>query len=296
MFQSLSSHTYTVAVVKDSFLSNSPWSLETAESNRVGDRGWDDTRVNPLNFNFEQIIKSMQQDAYTYEERNISACFDLYDDYFNPQGNVIVLVKNESLQNPADDSLLMYVSIVPRWDDWSKNMWALGNGTGEFAALSPPKPVATWFLGPPHYEVSRCLVQPPESLSAKCRFEYSPRIMFTICTMNMIKAAIMLSIWALRIWQNPKKPDQAKDVLYTLGDAIASFMRRPCKETVGMGLTTKRDFLTTRTCKGNFVRSPPAILQRDEGDHIPPARAFEPRPKQWRSAASLRRWVIMLIT
>lgn len=289
MFQSLSSHNYTVAVVKDSFLSNSSWSLETAESNRVGDNGWDEPRVNPSNFNPERIIRSMQQDAHTYEERNVSACFDLYDDYFNPQGNVIVLVKNESLQSPQDDSLLMYVSIVPRSDDWSKNMWALGNGTGEFVALPPPKPVIKWFLGPPHYEVSRCLVQPPEGLGANCRLEYSPPIMFTICVMNMIKAAIMLSIWVLRRWQNPKKPDRAREVLYTLGDAIASFMTVPCKETVGMGLTTKYDFLTTRTRKSRFARSPPAILL-----HEPQAQAFESSPKQWRSAASLRRWLILL--
>lgn len=298
MFQTLSSHTYTVAVVKDSFLSNSSWSLETAESNRIGDYGWDDSRVNPSNFNSKQIIRSIQQGAHTYEERNISACFDLYDDYFKPQGNVIVLVKNESLQRPPNDSLLMYVSIVPRSDDWSKNMWAFGNGTGGFAAQTPPKPVVKWFLGPPHYEASRCLVQPPEGLIANCRLEYSPPIMFTILMMNMIKAAIMLSIWALRRWQNPKKRDQAKEVLYTLGDAIASFMRVPCKETVGMGLTSKYDFLTTRTLKGHFVRTPPAILNKDMDGRIPepPARAFELRPKQWRSSASMRRWVIMLIT
>lgn len=294
MFQSLSSHNYTVAVVKDSFLRNSSWSLETAESNRIGDNGWDESRVNPPNFNPQQIIKSMQQDAHTYDNLNISACFNLYDDYFKPQGNVIVLVKNGSVQSPPDDSLLMYVSIVPRSDDWGKNMWALGNGTGKFAAQPPPKPVITWFLGPPHYEVSRCLVQPPEGLSANCRFEYSPPIMVTICVMNMIKAAIMLSIWALRRWQDPKVRPQAKEVLYTLGDAIASFMRTPCKETVGMGLTTKHDFLTTRTRKGHFVRSPPGILRQD--GHEPPARAFEPRPKQWRSAASLRRWTCLLTT
>lgn len=277
-------------------MSNSSWRLETAESNRIGDPGWDEPRVNPSNFDTEQIIKSMQQDAHTYEERNISACFDLYDNYFNAQGNVIILVKNESLQSPPDDSLLMYVSIVPRSDDWSKNMWALGNGTGHFTAQPPPKPVIKWFLGPPYYEVSRCLVQPPEGLSADCRFEYSPQIMFTVCIMNMIKAVIMLSIWALRRWQNPKKPEQAKEVLYTLGDAIASFMREPCKETVGMGLTTKYDFLTTRSLKDNFVRSLPAILRQDDRGQIPepPARTFESRPKQWRSAASLRRWVIML--
>ncbi|KAK1490984.1 hypothetical protein CTAM01_10477 [Colletotrichum tamarilloi] len=238
VFQSLSSHNYTVVVVKDSFLNNASWSLKTAEDNRAGDYGWEDTRVNPSNLDYEEVVKAIQRNASIYDERNISACFDLYDDYFNPQGNAIILVKNETLQSPPEDSLLLYVSIVPRSDDWSKNMWALGNGTGHFAALSPPKPVTKWFLGPPYYEVSRCIVQPPEGLSANCRFEYSPPIMFTICIMNMIKAAIMLSIWAMRRWQNPRKENQAKEVLYTLGDAIASFMREPCEQTIDMGLAT----------------------------------------------------------
>ncbi|KAK7445872.1 hypothetical protein Landi51_07799 [Colletotrichum acutatum] len=291
VFQSLSSHNYTVVVVKDSFLSNASWSLKTAENNRAGDYGWEDTRVNPSNLDYEEVVRAIQRNASIYEERNISACFDLYDDYFNPQGNAIILVKNESSQSPPEDSLLMYVSIVPRSDDWSKNMWALGNGTGHFAALSPPKPVTKWFLGPPYYEVSRCIVQQPEGLSANCRFEYSPPIMFTICIMNMIKAAIMLSIWALRRWQNPKKQNQAKEVLYTLGDAIASFMREPCKQTIDMGLATKYDFVTTRRLGHRFVRSPPTIFD----GKTPPPRKFEKTPKQWRSSASLRRWTVMLV-
>ncbi|KAK2010406.1 hypothetical protein LZ32DRAFT_619960 [Colletotrichum eremochloae] len=198
VFQSLSSHNYTVAVVKDSFLNGSSWNLETAELNRAGDWGWDDTRVNPLNVDYEKVIQDMQDAASTYEKLNLSACFDLYDDYWKPQGDAIILVKNESVQSTPDDSLLMYVSIVPRLDDWAKNMWALGNGSGTFLAMSPPKPVTKWFLGPKHYEVSRCLVQPPASLDVKCRFEYSPPIMFTIILMNLLKVLVMLVFGPIR--------------------------------------------------------------------------------------------------
>ncbi|KAK1961406.1 hypothetical protein LY78DRAFT_617769, partial [Colletotrichum sublineola] len=63
VFQSLSSHNYTVAVVKDSFLNGSSWNLETAELNRAGDWGWDDTRVNPLNVDYEKVIQDMQDAA-----------------------------------------------------------------------------------------------------------------------------------------------------------------------------------------------------------------------------------------
>ncbi|KAF4919075.1 putative transporter [Colletotrichum viniferum] len=291
VFQSLSSHNYTVAVIKDSFLANSTWSLTTAEANRAGDWGWNDTRVNPTNLDYEQIIRGMQQNATSYQEMNVSDCFALYDDYWQPQGNVLVLVKNQSVQTPPDDSLLMYVSIVPRSDDWGKNMWALGNGTGRFIAQSPPKPVTVWLLGPKHYEVARCLVQPPTELHTKCRFEYSPPIMFTICIMNFIKAFIMICIWYLRKWQDQKQHRKAKEVLYTLGDAIASFMRDPCEQTKDLGLSTKSDFLTTRKWKDRLIKQTPVILKENTNRE---AKEFSPTAKQWRSAASLKRWVILL--
>ncbi|GKT41615.1 uncharacterized protein ColSpa_01796 [Colletotrichum spaethianum] len=296
VFQSLSSHNYTVAVVKNSFLNGSSWSLETAEFNRAGNWGWNESRVNPPNLDYAKIIHGMQEAASTYETKDVSSCFDLYDDYWKPQGDVIILVRNESVQSTPDDSLLMYVSIVPRLDDWAKNMWALGNGTDGFYAMSPPKPVTKWLLGRKRYDVAECRVQPPASLSAKCRFEYSPPIMFTIILMNLIKVLIMISIWIMRKRQKHGQ-DKAKEVISTLGDAISSFMREPCKQTVGMGLMTKYDFLTTRKFKDWFVRRPPSTLKKvADGSHtVLPSRIFQTEAKQWRSAASLRRWVTLLL-
>jgi hypothetical protein len=73
----------------------------------------------------------MQREALTlpYENKTVADCFNLYDDYFAPQGNVLIFVKNESVQHPTEDSLLMYVSIMSRIDDWAKNTWAIENGT-----------------------------------------------------------------------------------------------------------------------------------------------------------------------
>lgn len=292
MFQSLSSHNYTVAVVKDSFINGSSWSLATAEANRAGDNGWDEARVNPPEWNHTQIIQGMQDNAARYQRLDISACFDLYDDYWIPQGNALVLVRNESLQTDPNDSLLMYVSIIPRSDDWGKNMWALGNGTGEFVAQSPQSPVTTWYLGPKRYEVSSCLVQPPEQLETQCRFEYSPPIMFTICMMNFVKAAIMLFIW-IRRRREDRQSDPKKQTLYTLGDAIGSFMRAPDDKTAGMCLATKADFRTKRTWYGRRIEGSTA---QESTEQPPPARVFKEEVKTWKSAASVRQWAIFLST
>lgn len=66
--------------------------------------------------------------------------------------------------------------------------------------------------------------------------------MFTICFMNPVKAFIMLTIWVLRRWQEPHRRNmdpRETEVLYTLGDAIASFMRFPDQTTVNMGPANK---------------------------------------------------------
>ena len=225
-----------------------------------------------------------------YKDRNLSSCFGLYDDYWQPQGNAVILVRNESVQSPPDDSLLMYVSVIPRLDDWAKNMWALENGTHDWVAISPSQPITSWFVGPNRYQVSHCLIQPPDQIQTRCRFEYSPPIMFTICFMNFIKAFIMLTIWILRRWQEPHKQNEdprETEVIYTLGDAISSFMRFPDETTVDMGLATKYDFLRRRSWESRLVKRAPNPSSEP--------REYKPVVKQWRSAVSLKRWLVALL-
>lgn len=274
--------------MKDSFLKNATWSLQTALKNQAGDPGWDDYRVDPPNLNYTQVIGQIQQDVINvpYSNKTISECFALYDDYFAPQGNAVILVKNESVQTPTNDSLLMYVSVIPRSDDWGKNLWALENGTGNWVALSPEEPVTAWFLGPPMYEVSSCLVQPLDVTTTSCRFEYSPWIMIIICSLNFIKALVMVCVWILRRWQYRERQDAQKEILYTLGDAIASFMRNQDSTTKNMCLASKDDFLSRRTWKSRLVKAHPSPSQEP--------REWNYDSRRWMAAASLKRWLILL--
>lgn len=244
--------------------------------------------MNPPELDYSSIIKCIQDSVFnsTYEERNVSDCFELYDDYWQPQGNAVILVANQSLQTPANDSLLIYVTVVPRMDDWTKNMWAIGNGTGQFLATSPDYPVIDWYLGPKRYKVSRCLVQPPESIDTRCRFEYSPPIMITVCVLNFVKALVMMFIWAWRKRQDPLHQDLLKEHIYTLGDAISSFMRTPEERTRDMCLATKHDFIHRRTWKNLFVKQQP--------DPSRESRPWAADPRFWMQAASGRRWSILL--
>ncbi|KAK7752494.1 hypothetical protein SLS62_005462 [Diatrype stigma] len=49
--------------------------------------------------------------------------------------------------------------------------------------------------------------------------------MITICVLNLTKALVMIFIWAWRKRQYPLQQELSKEHIYTLGDAVSSFMR-----------------------------------------------------------------------
>lgn len=290
MFQSLTSFNYTVAVVKDSFANDTTWSLATAEKNRAGQPGWVETgywdhgvRINPPDWDFQATIMGMQRAAAVgeYRSKNVSQCFDLYDHFFAPQGNVLIYIKNQSVQTPPTDSLLLYAGIIPRRDDWAKNLWALNNGTSVYwTTNSPANPVETWYVGEAQYEVDHCMVQEPAFPTSVCRFEYSPWIMWIICSFNFVKALVMFLVWYKRRSQG--KAHWRDQVIYTLGDAIASFMRHAEPKTKHMCLATREDHQMMRKENLGTASSEPA------------PQPWTNEPKRWCQAASRLRWTVLL--
>ncbi|KAI0161870.1 hypothetical protein GGR52DRAFT_582373 [Hypoxylon sp. FL1284] len=281
VFKSLASNDYTIVVVKDEFVSGASWNLSVAERNRQGDWSWNDTRVN-TRADYHNIIANIQRDTMfgLYKTKNVSECFDAYDDYWLPQSNGAIFVKNASA-SPEDGSLLLYVDVVPRWDDWAKNMWAASNGTGRFVAKSPKKPVVNWHLGPPRYEVSHCLLQPPDTTTSRCRFQYSSYILYTVCVFNFLTALTICCVWVIRRREKGAVDEQAlkNAVISTLGDAIASFMRNPDLATENACLATKNDFNALDESQWKTIYQP---------------RPWRRTPKRWKSAVSRKQWLSLL--
>ncbi|KAI5921707.1 hypothetical protein F4810DRAFT_677442 [Camillea tinctor] len=294
VFQSLGSSDYTIAVVTESFVFGEGWSLTAAEANRKGDPGWDESRVNPPQ-NYTKIISDMQQEVENglYTTQNVSSCFDYYNDYWSPQGNGVIVVRNNT--PVTEGSLLLYVSVVPRWDNWPKNMWAISRGE-LFRSIPPPLPVTTWMLGPPQYDVAYCLTQPLSSPERRCRFEYSTYILYTVCVLNLTMGLTMGYVWIVMKRQNRtaetniesegEEPcHNIEDVgLSTLGDAIASFMQRPDTTTKNMCLATKYDF----SIPNNKKKS-----RQSESQCHP--REWKQKPERWAAAATRKQWIYLLL-
>jgi hypothetical protein len=303
VFTSLASNDYTVAVVNDYFLnsSSSSWNLTTAAARGLGDPGYSWVVDNVPGFGWkipiltpEAVISGMQQNATNtelYTRRNVSDCFTTYSDYFIALGNVVIVTSNDTrpVQQQMNDTLLILASIIPNSDGWAKNQWAIENGTQsstKYRAKPPDGLVETWYLGPEYYAVDYCLVQEPSTTSDRCRFEYSPQIMITVCILNLFKTGVMLIVWWMRKYQWVERKDHEKHVLYTLGDAIQSFVRNPEPKTQDMCLADIGDFRRRRTRKTRFVK-PALVLSKEP-------RKWEERKRHWAAAASVRRWVFLI--
>lgn len=231
-----------------------------------------------------------------YMRLNVSDCFDYYSHYFTPQGNGFIFVKNEEIQKSPNDSLLLYVSVIPRHDDWAKNLWALTNGTFPPPAMiltSPPSRVDKWYLGKPRYEVDHCLVQQPPWTDKRCQLEYSPWILWTCSVSNLIKVLVMVSIWLASRKAAASEDDrcsmpQKEQPLCTIGDSIASFMREPDDTTRGMSTATRHDF-EAPMFPWKSRRSRKVTM------HLGWPRPWYPESNRWRHSVSLERWVWFFI-
>lgn len=295
-------------MVTDPFLSGASWDLSTAEQNGRGDRGWDGYSVHAPEQDYHSIIEDMQHDvlAGLYKRENVSDCYALYEDYWAAQqGNVVVVVKNETDVKDSNGSLLLYTFVVPRYDNYAKNLWAASNGTGELVSFSAsPPPVTTVLLGPPHYEASYCLVQAARASAIRCRLEYSTHILYAVTSLNFLKLLALIFVWRSRKRDERRRKVRSEEwgavvdieehvlarkntVLSTLGDAIASFMQEPDDTTKNMCLATKYDFLQ----KGiSFNRQ-----KKEEPDLDRHPRKWEMSRKRWTSAATWSQWTCLIL-
>lgn len=299
MFQSLESFDYTIGVVKDSFLNGASFSVDRAQQRAAGDWSFtDDNRINPPTYDYQSVIEDMRSAALNssspYIRYNVSACFEYYSDYFTPQGNGLIFVKNESIQTPPDDSLLLWVSVIPRTDDWGKNLWALENGSFPVKGLllSPSAPITQWFVGKPHYEVDYCLLQQTPWSEKKCRLEYSPWILAIVCLFNLTKLSIIFGIWITDRRARRARDKLQHEPLNTIGDAIQSFMRCPDPETKDMCLATWRDF--QRPLRAPWKRRSGGSGDKKNDPRAPP-RVWRARQNRWIHATDQRQWIVFLV-
>lgn len=92
--------------------------------------------------------------------------------------------------------------------------------------------------------MSRCLAEPVDTT---CAIQYDMRLLVTVVAANLVKVIAMVA--TLLQYKMP--------ALVTMGDGIASLLKRPDDTTKGMCLMTKADF------ESKFWESKPRIYTQD---------------------------------
>ncbi|KAL2067586.1 hypothetical protein VTL71DRAFT_2011 [Oculimacula yallundae] len=215
IFVSLTANEYIVAAVTDDFINGAKWTLD----------GSDDFH--------HLIVAQMQQNISTYDRLEPEECIREYGvDYLSSRRHTLVVVSG---QNP--DPLL---GILDWMYDESRNSWVCGTTQGANNTLETipiddfdcSVNVALYendaFLMADR-EVLYCLSQKVED---QCRLQFAVPIMIAVLCCNFVKLLCMVvTIW---MCQEP--------TFVTLGDALCSFLENPDPNTIGMCISTKKDF------------------------------------------------------
>lgn len=204
--------------------------------------------------------------------------------------------------NPTEEQLRDYLNNETTWDNgaWaaSVNYTVDREKCNVFPAL-PATPVAL-----NKYSVDGCLSQ---RAVEKCRLMFSLPISLTVIGCNIVKVVCMFLA----------AKENRHDVFLNVGDAVASYLRRPDPNTAGRCLLSKRavkmrcglggssSWSKPVSQEARFVRrtrydriSSPSESQKAP-DSVPDDRGapvkFEPARSRWYQATSKRRWLIVLL-
>ncbi|KAF5860649.1 hypothetical protein ETB97_001282 [Aspergillus alliaceus] len=159
-----------------------------------------------------------------------------------------------------------YSTVDLTWDLLRNGKWetpSLASMVTVYESNSTCPGDAGMLLSQQYYSIDYCL---SEKVEEHCRLMYSPLICVIIIACNATKAVCMLFTLRLR----------REDLLFTIGDAIASFLKHPDTTTLG------RSFMDRRSAKRYFSK--------------PTAVKSEPLPsrRRWFYAASGRRWAVCM--
>ena len=121
------------------------------------------------------------------------------------------------------------------------------------------------------WKVDYCLA---EKVSQFCKLQYSFPLTIVVITFNLVKSAILCYMWF----------GMREAPILTIGDAIASFLRRPDPHTKGGCLLLNREVESLFRYSAASIEKYPL--------HKP--RKYAGKRRHWGSAVSTRRWVFSI--
>ncbi|KAK4958157.1 hypothetical protein LTR10_004582 [Elasticomyces elasticus] len=138
--------------------------------------------------------------------------------------------------------------------------------------------------------VDRCYSAGHQTWTDYCTVRYSYSVMIMVCALNVIKVTCIGYTWFL-FRKGAKRTDQTSlesmegdHSLVTIGDAVASFLKRADKYTQDMPLVSKRDF-----AKGRWP-------DRGGDDEVAKRYRELTKAQRWGKAPTIRRWLFTVLS
>ncbi|KAK3657561.1 hypothetical protein LTR56_002336 [Elasticomyces elasticus] len=171
-------------------------------------------------------------------------------------------------------------------EEWTVAAWTYDPSNGPMGAFSiglSDDPSQSLRMG-----VDRCYSAGHDD-STHCTVRYSFGVMVMVCGLNFVKVAcivytlVLFRIGARDSDQTSLECPEGDHSLVTVGDAVASFLKRPDEHTKYLPLVTKHDFV-----KGQWPSS-----GNGNGEAAKRYRRLS-QIQHWYKAPTLRRWLLLL--
>lgn len=214
---------------------------------------------------------SLQKQAIAgnFTKLNVQDCIHAYEvTYQTIYGNVLAVSTDSNLTTPE--------GYQPDVLSASPDIWLCGDwsDTEDASCKSDITRMANkWILN--NHTIDYCLVQPLEF--EECELRFSLPLLVCVAFANLGKLiCLIVMLWTL------KEP-----TLVTIGDAIASFIQVPDKNTRGFGIMDKYDFwyFNHEKFKGDSFYDSAGYPS-----HINFPRAWNRERRRWHDSLSSRHW------
>ena len=230
-------------------------------------------------------------DRHTLVNRTKQDCITHYSTSFGVKANVLVVAENTPMPNssePAGNSSVVAYQQVPATSSSGYQTWTCKDFVNlEHVSRAQnmclehkltQQGLDDWVMF--GHKTLYCLSEQQTGQKETCRLNYSLVILtgksfeptpdpllsraIAICCLSSIKC---ICVVALALWIR-------EETLYTLGDAISSFLRQPDRHTKDMGVVAK------------------AVVQNSRDWQTSVSTRWNPRSLRWYHAASWKRWLL----
>ncbi|OJJ46763.1 hypothetical protein ASPZODRAFT_66871 [Penicilliopsis zonata CBS 506.65] len=217
----------------------------------------------------------------TFQNLTNKQCYDAYNtEFISTRGNLLFVADRKYFHNVSSlvakisDQVAANQSTPIQNDSIAELYYYYSMGTD----------VINWYIyiSDISIPISYCL---SEKVDGKCQLFFSPAIVLCVIICNAIKVACMYLT----------AKTSRKQILFTVGDGIASFLTHPDETTKGRCLLSRADLTNSLSSKKyTRISASDGLALGDLNQPFQTHPMLLSRPKRWFQAVSKTRWAVVM--